>query len=412
MDGGLRRINPQDFRVATQKTSRDINRLITLNLIREHQPISRADLARRMDVRRGVVSVLVNELIADELVYEGATGEAARGRKPTFLHIRTKDRLVVAVDVRFSKTYLMLSDFGAYQIALEIFNTNFKPEELVQDVAIRVNRLLEAQDPSLRCEGLGLAVPGMVDRETGRILNAPALGWRDIDIKESLEDKTGLPVYIENAAKACALAQMWLGKSDLQGSHNFAYVSVSDGVGVGLVLNGELVRGHNNIAGEFGHTPLSIDGPECMCGNKGCWEAYISNISTLARYFGQDLAKMKMNPDQAQGADAFTINDLISRARLGDSNAMNALKTTAYYLGVGLATIVNGLNPECVFLGGEITSAWDLLEAAMQEGLSQRALTQAAAETPVYITPSVEYPRLRGAAALVAAPVFAAPRIA
>src|SRR5919106_4646869 len=112
----MRKINTRDFRVATRTTSRDINRRIALNLIREHQPISRADLARRMELTRGVVSVLVQELIDQGVIYEGATGEAARGRKPTFLHIRTQDRLVVAVDIRFTKTYLMLSDFAGREL--------------------------------------------------------------------------------------------------------------------------------------------------------------------------------------------------------------------------------------------------------------------------------------------------------
>ena len=101
----MRKINTRDFHVATRTTSRDINRRIALNLIREHQPISRADLARRLNMTRGVVSVLVQELIAQGLIYEGATGEAARGRKPTFLHIRTRDRLAIAIDVRFSKDF-------------------------------------------------------------------------------------------------------------------------------------------------------------------------------------------------------------------------------------------------------------------------------------------------------------------
>ena len=128
----MRKINTRDFHVATRTTSRDINRRIALNLIREHQPISRADLARRMNMTRGVVSVLVQELIAQELIYEGATGEAERGRKPTFLHIRTQDRLAIAVDVRFSKTYLMVCDFSGRQLALEIYDTIFAVPEKSQ----------------------------------------------------------------------------------------------------------------------------------------------------------------------------------------------------------------------------------------------------------------------------------------
>jgi len=173
----MRKINTQDFRVATRSTSRDINRRIALNLIREHQPISRADLARRMNVTRGAVSVLVQELINQKVIYEGATGEAMRGRKPTFLHIRTQNRFAIAVDVRFSKTYLMLSDFSGQQLALETFDTIFSIPAFVKDLASRIRKMAKNNGFLAHCEGIGLVVPGMVDQRTGRILNAPALGW-------------------------------------------------------------------------------------------------------------------------------------------------------------------------------------------------------------------------------------------
>src|SRR5881396_3104031 len=179
----MRKINTRDFHVATRTTSRDINRRIALNLIREHQPISRADLARRLNMTRGVISVLVQELMAQGLIYEGATGEAARGRKPTFLHIRTRDRLAIAVDVRFSKTYLMLCDFSGRQLAIEAYDTVFSIPDFVKDLAARIRKLLKRQGQDVTCEGIGLVVPGMVDQRTGRILNAPALGWRSVDIR-------------------------------------------------------------------------------------------------------------------------------------------------------------------------------------------------------------------------------------
>jgi ROK family protein/MarR family protein len=241
---GLRKINSQDFRIATRRTSREINRRILLNLVREHQPVSRADLARRMRLARGGVSLLVNELIAEGLVYEGAIGEAARGRKPTFLHVRTHDRMVIAGDVRFSRTDLMLSDFSGREIALETFSTVFSPKEFVRDFACRVRQLLKSNREPTNCEGLGLVVPGMVDHRSGRILNAPTLHWHNVDVREALTSATGLPVQVENAAKACVLSQMWLARDELASNYDFAFVTVSDGVGVGIVVNGELFRGH------------------------------------------------------------------------------------------------------------------------------------------------------------------------
>ena len=408
----MRKINTGDFRVATRSTSREINSLIALNVIREHQPISRADLARRMKVTRGVASTLVNELIGQGLIYEGATGDAARGRKPTFLHVRTRDRLVVSIDVRFSRSYIMLSDFAGRQIALEIFDTIFDIGNFIKDLGDRIRRLLKVHNAETRCEGIGLVVPGMVDYRTGHILNAPTLGWRDVDVRDKLAASTGMPVHVENAAKACALSQMWLSNNNPASPQSFAYISVSDGVGVGVVVNGELLRGRDHIAGEFGHMPLNPNGPRCMCGNNGCWEAYISNLAILSRYFGGNLSKHSTNCLKDANRSSFTVLDLVARARSGDSKAMAAVLTTGRFLGLGIATIINLFNPDCIYLAGEITTAWDLIEDTVREAIAERALTEAATRTPLRVTSTQEYPRLRGAAALIAAPTFAAPRVA
>ena len=408
----MRKINTRDFRVATRTTSRDINRRIALNVIREHQPISRADLARHLNITRGVVSTLVQELIAQGVIYEGATGETARGRKPTFLHIRTHDRLAIAVDVRFSKTFLMLCDFSGRQLALEAHDTIFSVPEFIRDLSGRIRRMLKTHGVKANCEGIGVVVPGMVDQRSGLILNAPALGWRGVAIRDQLAAATGLPVQIENSGRACSLAQLWLERGDSTGPNSFVFVNVSDGVGVGMVANGELVRGHHNIAGEFGHMPLNLDGPRCMCGASGCWEAYISNLATLSRYFGWNLSKL--NPNSLRDAEhsSFTVLDLIARARGGDAKASAAIQTTARFLGVGLGTIVNVVNPDCIYVAGEITTAWDLIEGTVSQALAERALTESAGRTPLRVSVTQESSRLKGAAALIAAPSFAAPRVA
>jgi N-acetylglucosamine repressor len=173
-----------------------------------------------------------------------------------------------------------------------------------------------------------------------------------------------------------------------------------------VVMNGEVLRGRHNIAGEFAHMPLSLDGPPCSCGADGCWEAHISNIATLSRYFGRAPRKLRA-ADQP-----FTIADLIARARARDSKAASALQATARFLGLGLGGVVNTINPDCVFIGGEITTAWDLIASTVRTALAERALTPAAAATDIVTVSAEEHPRLRGAAMLVAAPAFAAPVVA
>jgi N-acetylglucosamine repressor len=408
--GFMRKINTRSFHPATRTTSREVNRQILLNFVRERQPISRADLARQTGMGRSMITSLVNELIENELVYERATGYSSRGRRPRLLHIRVHDRLAIAVDVRLHQTHLLLSDFGGREIALETFRTPASPEELACELATRVQRVREAHAAIGDCEGVGLVIPGMVDHATGLIPYAPSLGWCDVDLRGMLAEQVALPVYMERDAVACALAHTWMGRASGDAVDSFVYMTVSDGIGASLVSNGMIFRGRGDAAGEFGHIPLNLDGPPCLCGARGCLEVYASNPATIARYVGRELSTREDHTRLRESE--FTITDLVARARSGDSPARAALEATSRFLGVGLAVVVNTLSPSRVIVGGEITSAWEILEPVMRKALAERALTLAAAETPIHPEPTDRQTRLRGATALVLAPVFAAPRIA
>ena len=406
----MRKINTRSFVRATRATPREVNRQILLNLVREHEPISRADLARRMEIARGMVTSLVDELIQDGSLYEGATVDSPRGRRPQMLFVRTRGRLVIAIDVRFSRTYVMLGDFSGTAIALETFDTIEDPNALVRELRIRVRRLLATHADAGTCEGLGLVVPGMVDSLTGRILNAPHLGWRNVDIRDSLAEAVGMPVFVENAPIACALAQMWLGQRGATELSDFVYVNVSDGVGTGVVVNGQVMRGVRNTAGEFGHVPLSAEGPTCYCGGRGCLESYASNLATIIRYLGQTFSAATASAIVA--ASGLTMDDIIARAHSGDAKAIRAIEETAQHLGAGLAVIVNTLSPAQICIGGEIIEAWDIIAPVIRSVIAQRALTDIASQTPIVAEKSPSQARLRGATTLVAAPRFAAPKIA
>lgn len=408
----MRKINANNFSVATRTTPREINRQIALNLIKQHQMISRADLARLMRKPRGVVTTLVNELIDENLVIEGARASSFRGRKPTLLSIRTKDRLVMAVDVRISRTFIMLSDFSGQQLVMESFETLLTPELLIDKLAERINKILEYYDSASVCEGIGVVLPGIVEYPTGRVVFAPSLQWKNIDIREPLVRATGLPVFIENAAKACALAQLWNSRGSAEQPHNFAHVMVSDGIGVGVVINGELFRGENFMAGEFGHLPLNLDGPQCACGKKGCWEIYASNLTTVSRYLGTGIYKQGRNSDSLVEKGKFNINNLVELALAGDMKARESIEATAYYLGIGIADVVLALDPVCIYLEGEITAAWNLVEPIVREALLERSLTEKVSKVPIITNSIFDHPRLRGAIALVSAPVFAMPKVA
>ena len=410
----MRKINTRSFRIATRSTFREINRKIVLNLIREHQPISRAELARRMKVRRASLTLIVRELLGSSEVIESGTAVAARGRRPTLLRIHTSGRLAIAVDVRPTLTSLALADFGGTVLKRDVFPTPTRPDDLARELGVRVNKLLAADGPAATgatCLGIGVVVPGMVDRRGGRVLYAPRLGWRDVDLRDALAKHVGIPVFVESAPIACALARLWSVASDTRAVNNFAYVSVSDGVGVGIVVSGEVIRGEAHTAGEFGHVSLDPHGPLCACGRRGCWEAFACNSATSMRYVSEASGARGAQGNAARRGPLPPVEEIVRRAKRGERAAEMALAATGREIGRGLAAVVSAINPKRIYLGGEVTAAWDLLEGPMREALMEGTLTTAARETPVIPDRAPGEYRLLGAIALVAAPNYAAPRV-
>lgn len=404
----MRRISTTTFRIARRGTSREINRQIALNLVRSKQPISRADLARLMGVRRGAISRLVQDLLRAKQVFEGAKGTSKRGRKPRHLYIETRRRCAMAVDISASRTQMLVTDpLGHPLLDVQEFPTRPRPDGLVKRLAQNIDRILTEHPEVGTCLGVGVVIAGLVDIDRGRLRYAPTLGWRDLDLRDPLQAATRLPVVVENDVKACVLAQVWAVRGHEPVDGPVAFVNASDGVGVGIAIDGQLLRGSHNNAGELGHATLSMEGPRCACGQKGCWEAYVSVRAMVARYRGTDPSW----PASAEPSD-ITVATIIARARGGEARALETLRETGYYLGRGFATIVKAIEPRRVYMSGEITEAWDLVLPSVQQALQEQALIRESGETEIVLVPLGEHPRLRGAAALVNSPVFAAPVVA
>jgi predicted NBD/HSP70 family sugar kinase len=398
----VRKIDLTDFQVATSETARDINRRIVLNLIRKHQPLSRADLSRHSGLQRSTVSVITEQLIAERWVLEGAVGHAPRGRKPTFLHLNGERAGVVGVDIRPLSTMIGLANLDLKFLAQESVATGRNPEKFITELSTRIHRLISAH-PEVTYEGIGVSLPGRVDLASHQLVFAPNLGWSGLDLKTPLEKATGLPVELENAANACVLAELWSGRHP-ESVRNIVAVTVSEGIGVGMVLNGQIIRGPTGLAGEFGHVVLLEDGPLCRCGNRGCWEACGSN-SAAVRYYADALSS---STKAAGSSPAF--EDLLRLAEQGDRKAKESLGRMAHYLGAGLAMLMTALAPEVLVLIGEVTRAWDRLGPVVNDVLKHRLPTHP--NTRIVPTDPALQPRLRGTIALVFQKHFGAPSVA
>lgn len=404
----MRKIDLTNFQVATSETARDINRRIVLNLIRQHQPISRADLARQSGLQRSTVSLITEQLIEERWVTEGAIGHAPRGRKPRFLHLNKERVGIIGVNLRPTMTTIALADVDAHFIAQESLPTTNKPEPFIRELSSRLRHLIKTH-PEIAYEGIGLSLPGRVDLASQRLVFAPNLGWGEVDLKTPLEKATGLPVELENAANACALAEIWFGQHT-QGVHNLLAITVSEGIGSGLILNGQLVRGTTGAAGEFGHITIVEDGVECRCGNHGCWEMYASN-SAAVRYYAQATSRRRNGAVRAARSEAvLTFEDVLRRVGQGDPKANEAIQQMAHYLGVGIALLVTGLAPDVIVVVGEVTGVWSQVGPIITEMVQRRSFTHAT--TRIVPTDPLAQPRLRGAIALILQKHFGAPSVA
>ena len=370
---------------ASSEMARNINRRLLLNLIRTRHPISRADLARISGLQRSTVSLIVEQLIEEHWVLEGPTGRLPRGRRPTFLRLND-ERVIIAVDIRPVQTTVALADANGKFISQEMFQTPPDAQPGLKALLDSIERIIAANRKK-KIEGIGISLPGRYDQETDRLVFAPNLKWRDIDLRHPIARATGLEVEVENAANACVLAAVWF---DHMQDRNLVAVTVSEGIGTGVWANGQLVRGHNGMAGEFGHVPLDPTGLACGCGGRGCWEVYASNRAAIRYYMESG----------AGGPGQLSFPDLLSRAAQGDHRAGQALETMAHYLGRGMRMVVAGIAPSAIVVIGDVTRAWSRIGPIVE--LEVQAQVLAGGITPRLIPAHEDgMARLRGTVALI-----------
>jgi predicted NBD/HSP70 family sugar kinase len=387
----MEKIDLNNLQAASSETARGINRRIMLNLVRSHQPISRADLARLSGLQRSTVSAIMDELIREGWIVEGMMGRLPRGRRPIYLRLN-EQRLIIGIDIRPTTTIIACADINAHIDYQEIFPTPSSPARTIKELSSRLQRLIRSRQ-GVSFEGIGISLPGRVNSKSWKLTFAPNLGWQSADLKTPLSRATGLEIELENAANACALAEAWFGPNE--SSRDLVVVTVSEGIGTGIFMNGQLVRGPEGMAGEFGHTTLMVDGPLCGCGNRGCWEMLASNRAAV-RYYCESTRR---NTD-------ISYTGLLALAEKGDAPAAKALDTQALYLGRGLRMLAAGLAPAAIVIVGEVTQAWNRFSPVIDKEVGSYPLP--GHKPRIQPAHDGETARLRGTFALVLQKHFAA----
>jgi predicted NBD/HSP70 family sugar kinase len=391
----MRRIDLKKANVARSNTIRDINRQIVLNYVRERGPISRAEIAHETALQRSTVSLIVEELRVDGLIEE-VSGESTGGRPPILLSLRTAVAVAIGVDVGTNRTIVATSDLAGRVLEEESFDTHPNANETTRRIIESARKLNRRNNDTI--EGIGVSLPGLVNPD-GTELFVPTFNWRNLPLARELSEGTGLPVTMDNDANAAALAELWFGRPEIREVRDFILVLVEDGVGTGIVFDGQVYRGEDGAAGEFGHMTIGQGAPvACASGSRECWEAFASERSALARY--KNLTK-GMN-----GAGDLAFGGLIDLALRGEGPARQALQETAKYLGIGIANLIRGLAPEAVIVGGPIVRSWPVI--AEEIGTAIEATTcRGLPSTRIIASTLGPEPTLMGALSLVLASKFA-----
>src|SRR5262245_18118735 len=333
----------------------------------------------------------------DGLIEEFGEGESTGGRRPALLRLRTAGAIGIGVAITPTITTIATSDLAGRILNQEDFVTDANFENTLARVVVSVNEFTRAANGSV--ESIGVSLPGLVDPETGTATYVPYFQWRDLPIGYRISSATGLPVVVDNDANSAALAELWFGRPEVSDARDFILVMVAEGVGTGIVFDGQIYRGKRGAAGEFGHMIIGTHAPvPCSCGNLDCWEAFSSERATLARY-------KKLSSIDESKMPAF--NGLIDQALNGEKHATTAIVEAALCLGVGISNLIVGFSPETVVVSGRIARAWSLIVSALSETI-EHSVRRGQPSVPILPSTPGEQPALRGALSLVLAGKFAA----
>lgn len=384
--------------IARPNTIRDINKQIVLNYVRDRAPISRAEIARETALQRSTVSAIVDDLHSAGLIEEIGTGDSTGGRKPTLLKLCTGTAVAIGVDVTPRVTTIAIADLAGTVLEQERFPTSSDMNFMSQRILGKLVKLTEKyQGSQLK---VGISVPGIADQTLGKVLYIPFFNWHDWDIATQITETLGLPVTIENDANAIALAELWFGQEQIRKTRNFITVLVAEGIGTGIIFDGQIYRGDKGAAGEFGHMIVGTNAPvECSCGSHDCWEAHASENAIIAHY-------QKLLSQNDLKGNTLDINHLIDLAENGEEQAIQALKESATFLGIGISNLIVGLSPQAVVVSGQITRAWHLISGEL-DCIAERSVRGDLPRTPIMASSLGSSPTLIGALSLVLAKKFA-----
>ncbi|MFV9511248.1 ROK family protein [Tepidibacillus sp. LV47] len=365
-----------------------LNKATILNVIREHGPISRAEIAKLTTLTPPTVTNIVGELLESKIIVEKELGESTGGRKPILLELNVKAFYVIGVygGANKIKGVVATLDGTVIEETEEAVAKGITVEEFLDLLTKAVRDLIEKTGKNRSSYlGIGVGMHGLVDPEKGISIFAPNLNMRNIPIKSHLEQIFQMNVEVENDVRALALGESWFGQG--KDISNFVCVNVGTGIGAGIIIDHKLYHGTSFTAGEVGHTTIDINGPKCSCGNYGCLEALAAAPAIVSRMRQHiRLGKETILLDWLENIDELT-SEMIYRAALEeDVLSKEVLADTGRYLGIGIANLINTFNPSKIILSGGVLGAGNFILKTLKETVERRALSTSAEAVSIVVS--------------------------
>lgn len=385
----------------TFKWMKSINRTIVLNKIRKDAPISRAQIAAETGLTPPSVSNIVKVLLEKGLIRETQLGESQGGRKPTMLTLNSNNFFVIGVDAGPGYIKCLLANLEG-ETKKEYRSPSIKgmsEEQFLQEMINSIHKLLEGGISKEKIIGIGVAMHGAVDAVNGIGLFAPNLGYRNIVIKDCLEEEFSIDVRVENDARAMAMGEYWFAEHGEP--ETLVALNIGSGVGSGIILNGKLFYGAQSVAGEIGHMTIDLHGEVCECGNIGCLQT-LATGHAIARQ-----AKKEMTVEMINELDAPLSGETVYKlARQGNEVAIKVLERTGEIIGIGIINLVHLLNPDRIVIGGGVSKASEFIMPGIKQSIQTRGLTQQVKDTEVVLAKLGADSTIKGAIAIVLDTLF------
>ena len=378
---------------------RDYNLSQIFRVIHEKGSISRAALGRATGLSPTTISTIIAELLESEFIFEIGEGKSSGGRRPILLQLNPDYKFTIGVDMGAAHIETIISNlYGIVKRKKVIkFDVANNPHQALEIIKTQISDLMQKEGlDSSDILGAGIAAPAPLKGENIDLLSPLILpAWENINILHELNSVFQFPKYIENDANAGAIAEKWWGNG--QGVSNLVYIKLGTGIGAGLIIENEIYRGTGGTAGEIGHTTISIDGPECRCGNNGCMESYVGMPAILNRA----RKTMAQYPNSKLDLAELSLEAITAAIMAQDPLALDLVNDAGKNLGIAIANLLNLVNPELVVLGGELVEAGEVFLDAVRAAAYGRSISKAADEVTIITSELKQDVIAIGAATLV-----------